>query len=165
MPEINDIRGLMIDCVQDLYANETRTIKLLPAIMDGVTAPELKAALQEHQKQSQKQAQRLERIAGTLGEEANGPKCIWAGGILEDAQRDIRSVAPGPLLDAALAGAVRKLEQSEVVSYETALGVARAMGLIEAAQLLEQTHGEEQAMDARLRAILESVLGGVSAVP
>ncbi len=165
MADVNDIRGLMLDCVQDLYANETQTMKLLPAIMDGATASELKAALREHQELSQKQAQRLERIAGTLGENASGPKCIWAGGILEDAQRDIKSVTPGPLLDAALAGAVRKLEQSEVVSYETALGVARAMGLIEAARLLEQTHGEEQAMDARLRTILEAVLGGISATP
>jgi ferritin-like metal-binding protein YciE len=163
MADVNDIRGLMIDCVQDLYANETQTMKLLPAIMDGATAPELKTALREHREQSQKQAQRLERIAGTLGEGASGPKRIWARGILEDAQRDIKSVTPGLLLDAALAGAVRKLEQSEVASYETALGVARAMGLIEATQLLEQTHAEEQAMDARLRTILETTLGGLSA--
>lgn len=86
MADINDIRGLMLDCVQDLYANETQTMKLLPAIMDGATASELKQALRDHREQSQKQAQHLERIAGTLGKDASGPKCIWAGGILEDAR-------------------------------------------------------------------------------
>ena len=163
MPEVRDLKGLLIDCVQDLHGDEIETVEIYPLVIEAASSPGLRAALQEHREQSREQARRLERVAEALSTSAEGPACLWAGGILGDAKRDTETVTPGPLLDVALIGAIRKLEQSEVVSYETALAVARAMGLADAARLLEQTHGEEKAMDARLLTLLEKILGGVSA--
>jgi len=73
-------------------------------------------------------------------------------------------VEPGPLLDAALIGAVRKLEGAEVVSYETAIGVAQALGMQDAAGLLVRTRAEEAAMDAILQELLAATLGEVGVV-
>ncbi len=34
MPDATDIKGLMVNCLQDLYGNETVTIQPLPLIID-----------------------------------------------------------------------------------------------------------------------------------
>lgn len=99
-----------------------------------------------------------------MGEKAEGPDSLWASGILGDAKRDTESVEPDPLLDAALIGAVCKLEGAEVVSYETAIGMARALGMQDAAAMLVQTRAEEAAMDATLRGLLVATLGGMGVV-
>ena len=126
--------------------------------------PDGRAALVEHRTVSEEQARRLQRIAEGMGEKAEGPESLWVFGILGGAKRDTESVAPGPLLDAAPIGAVRKLEEAEVVSYETAIGVARALRMHDAATPLVQTRAEEAAMDATLQGLLVATLGGVGGV-
>ncbi len=106
---------------------------VLPGLLDHVTLPGLHSALVAYHAASKAQARRLQRIAEGMNEKAAGPDSPWASGIPGDAKRDTESVEPGPLLDAALIGAARKLE---VVSCETAIGVARAPGMQDAAALL-----------------------------
>ncbi len=63
--------------------------------------------------------------------------------------RSVPATSPmGPLLDAALIGAVRKLEGAEAVSYETAIGMARALNMQDAAALLVQARAD-RGSDAR----------------
>jgi ferritin-like metal-binding protein YciE len=164
MSKISDVKGLMVDCLQDLYSNEVLTVGTLPVLLDHVTSPELRSALVEHRTASEEQVRRLQRIAEEMGEKAKGPDSLWASGILGDAKRDTEGVEPGPLLDAALIGAVRKLEGAEVVSYETAIGVARALEMQDAAALLVRTRAEGVAMDATLQGMLVATLGGVGVV-
>lgn len=47
----------------------------------------------------------------------------------------------------------------EIVSCETAIGVARALGMHDVAALLVQTRSEEVAMDAMLQRLLAAGLG------
>ena len=86
-----------------------------------------------------------------------GPECLWAEAILEDAKRDTEMVKPGPLLDIALIGAVRKLKASEIVAYETAICVARSLGEASALEALQRTHVEEQAFDDTLHRLLDTI--------
>ena len=158
MSKVSDIRGLLLDCVQDLHSAETEAVRAYPAIIAKITAPALRQAMEDHLTLGREHAARLKQAASMLGETPQGPDCIWARGILDDGRNDTAMVQAGPLLDAALIGAMRKLEQSEIVSYETAIAVARTMGQEDMAQLLEQTHAEELAMDERLHALLASVL-------
>ncbi len=163
MQKVRDAQALLLDCVRDLYEAETQAQERTPALLDSVADPELRAAIESHVAATHGQAARLEAVAGFLGESASGPESLWAGGILDDAERDTKTVEAGPLLDIALIGALRKLESAEVVSYETAVGVARVLGLARAVPLLERTHAEERAMDARLAGLLERLASGVGA--
>lgn len=159
MTQVKDDQALLLDAVQDLYSNEQQTVDRLGPVVDATTTPELKTALARHRVRSGQQARRLEEIAGMLGDKADGAKSLWADGILEDSHRDIKDVEPGRLLDIALAGAIRKLEHAEIVSYETAIGLARRLAMTRAVELLVQTHSEELAMDDELKAALERALG------
>ena len=163
MPDVKDTKGLLLDCVQDLYAAETAAVDRYSALMKAVTAPDLRAALEAHRAETRDQARRLEAVAGLVGGSPRGPASLWAGGILDDADRDTQTVAAGPLLDAALIGAVRKLERAEIVSYQTAVGVARSLNLDDAVRLLEQSQAEEEGMDARLVPLLAKALADASA--
>lgn len=163
MTQVTDMRGLMIDCVQDLHAGEMLTVDRLPPIIGAVGSPELRAALADHRAASREQARRLRDVARGMGEQVEGPECLWAKGVLDDARRDTRSVAPGPLLDIALIGAIRKLEAAETMSYQTAIGVARALGMDHAAALLARSQEEEEeAMNATLHDLLIGALSGVA---
>lgn len=163
MPHVKDMRSLLVACVQDLYAAEQEAVDRYPPLIDAAAGPDLKSALEAHRAQSREHAQRMQAVAKLLGESAKGPECLWAKGILDDAKRDTKTVTPGPLLDVALVGGLRRLEQAEIVAYETAIGVARATGLADAERLLVQTHADERAMDARLVGLLERALAGASA--
>lgn len=66
---------------------------------------------------------------GVLAEmlrEPDGEPNLWAGGILDDACRDVASTAAGPVRDVALIGAIRKFLAADIVSLETAIGLAPA---------------------------------------
>ena len=68
-----------------------------------------------------------------------------------------QTIAAGPLRDIALVGALRKAKQSERVSYETAIALARALGLGDAAATLETIRDEEHAADAALAGLLTAL--------
>lgn len=65
---------------------------------------------------------------GVLAEmlrEPDGEPNLWAGGIMDDACRDVASTAFGPVRDVALIGAIRKYLAADIVSLETAIALAR----------------------------------------
>ena len=158
MAEVRSLAALLVDCVQDLLADEQVSAARLPALAGHAEGAALKAAVLRHAGETLAQAERLERAAASIGASGQGPACLWAEGILNDAGRDTETVARGPLLDAALIGALRKLEHAEIVSYETAIGVAARLGHAEVVALLEACRGEEAAMDAELRALLDDAI-------
>ena len=67
-------------------------------------------------------------------------------------------VEPGPLLDAALIGAVRKMAVAALVSYETAIAAADTLGLEPAAAILRQARAQESEADTQLAAALAKVI-------
>ena len=126
MPHVKDVRSLLVACVQDLYAAEQEAVDRYPPLIDAATGPDLKSALEAHRAQSREHAQRMQAVAELLGESAEGRECLWAKGILDDAKGDTKTVAPGPLLDVALVGGLRRLEQAAFGAPPAAPGSAAA---------------------------------------
>jgi ferritin-like metal-binding protein YciE len=98
------------------------------------------------------------QIARGLEASPVGAPNIWLRAVLDDAARDARAIAAGPLRDIALVGAFRKGKQSERVSYETAIGLAEALAAPEAATLLTASRDEETEADADLAQVLAALL-------
>lgn len=59
MSKASDMKGLMVDCLQDLYSNEALTVGVLPVLLDHVTSPGLRSVLVAHRTASGEQARRL----------------------------------------------------------------------------------------------------------
>lgn len=150
MDKTDDPESLLIAALQDMLAGERLFAEHFPAIAADANAAPVREALA-------REVERARRQAATLAEDARaegGPPNLWMQGIVDDARRDAETVDAGPLLDAALLGAVRKALAAKHVSYETAVTLAERLAQTALAASLRRCRDEEAASDHRLAAIL-----------
>jgi ferritin-like metal-binding protein YciE len=140
-------------CVQDLHAGKGMLADRLPALAAAATDGRLRDLLAAEAARAGEAAGRLE---GT-GVDVAGPSNLWMAGILDDAARDARSHEPGPLLDVALVGAVRKAVAAQIVSSETAIALAAALGDEAIGAAVRANRAEEAAAGRALRERLEAL--------
>lgn len=149
--------SLLHTALQDLHAGKVDAARRLPKLADATRDDALGTVLRDEAGRAREQARRLAEVGGDMA----GPKNLWMAGILDDAERDARSTQPGPLLDLALVGAVRKAKAAEIVSSETALALALASGEQGAADAIGMNRDEEIATDQALKAVLVRLTGSV----
>ena len=78
-------------------------------------------------------------------------------GLLEEAFAHNEEIEQGPLLDAALIGALQRVEHYEIAAYGTLATLAEAMGQDEIHELLGETLEEEKATDEKLSEVAGDV--------
>lgn len=150
------LHDLFVEELRDMYDAEKRIIKALPKIAKYAQSDELRSALTEHLRQTEKQATRLEQVFRTIGEKPKGKKCDGMIGILEEGNNAIEELEEGPVLDAALIAGCQKVEHYEIASYGTLAYFAELMGHDRAKELLGTTLDEEKAADEKLNTIAKS---------
>ena len=155
MTRTSNKAALLHIAVQDLHAGKRLLAERLPAIAAHVRDGELSAILAEEVPRAAAHANRL----ADTGVNMAGPKNLWMGGILDDADRDARSHDAGPLLDIALVGAVRKAKAAEIVSGETAVALARALEQPALLAALEANRTADRATDEALAHRLAALTG------
>ena len=72
--KITTLEDLLTDELKDLYSAENQLVKALPKIAKAVDSKDLRSALEEHLKQTQKHVERLERICQKLDLSPKGKK-------------------------------------------------------------------------------------------
>ena len=150
------LHELFVEELRDMYDAEKRIIKALPKIAKHAQSDELRAALTEHLRQTEKQATRLEQVFKSIGETPRGKKCDGIMGILEEGNTAMEELEEGPILDAALIAGCQKVEHYEIASYGTLAYFAELMGHERAKELLGTTLDEEKAADEKLNTIATS---------
>lgn len=141
--------GLLELCIQDHNAAARLAAERLPQVAAAANgelgAVVTRAALEF--------AGRPDRFA-ELVSAVDGPENLWMAGIMDDAVRDIRTMKTGPLLDIAIAGAVRKALGADEVSLETAIALADELGQGRAGQALRAMRLRDRELLAELRSHL-----------
>jgi ferritin-like metal-binding protein YciE len=122
----------------------------------AATNPELRSAFETHEKQTQEQVRRLEKIFEELEGKPAGKRCKGMEGLIEEGKEILQEDMPEPLRDAALIGAAQKVEHYEMAAYGTVREMAERLGMTEAARLLQETLDEEEETDKLLTRIAES---------
>jgi ferritin-like metal-binding protein YciE len=150
-----DFKSLMGELIQDAYSAETQLLEALPEMADAASTPALKQAFQEHLQVTQRQVERLERVAEMLGCDPEGEDCEAMEGLVAEAEEIVDEHEEGPVRDAALISAAQKVEHYEIASYGTLAAMAKACGMKEAAELLAQTMQEEKDADELLTQVAE----------
>lgn len=156
--KFNTLHEVLTDYIRDLYNAESQLVKALPKMAKAATSPELKAAFEEHLQQTERQVERLERVADDLGIKPKGKTCHAMKGLIEEGQEVISNTGDPSAKDAALIGAAQKVEHYEIAGYGTARTFAKVLGEETAAKLLQETLDEESAADEKLTAIAQSGL-------
>lgn len=145
--------SLLHTALQDLHAGKEDAAARLPKLADAAGDAGLAELLRAEAGRAGEQARRLAGSGGDM----SGTRNLWMAGILDDAERDTRQTEPGPLLDIALIGAVRKAKAAEIVSSETAIALAGAVDEAEIGAAVATNKVEEIEADRALKALLEEL--------
>ena len=157
MPKINTLHDVYVEQLRDLYSAETQLIKALPKMAKAAQDQTLKKGFEDHLEQTKVHAERLEEIFENLDEKPTGKKCKAMAGLVEEGSEAIGEDASPEAKDAMLIAAAQRVEHYEMAGYGCVKTYARLLGYEDAAQLLEETLGEEVATDEKLTEAAESI--------
>ncbi len=147
--------------LQDLYGAEKQLKRALPKVAKATSDEELRNAIREHLEVTKGHVQRLEQVFESLELKAKSKPCAGMKGIIQESPETIEEKkereAEG-VLDVAIAGGARRVENYEIAGYSAAIGMARELGHEDAAELLEETLQEEQETDEKLAGISKRIL-------
>jgi ferritin-like metal-binding protein YciE len=177
MEAMNDLKALLKHEVQDLVSAEDQIIEAMPAMIEKAQNPQLKKALEEHLRITEKQRTRLDQVLGSFNEEkdseGNGEKkgflsglfgggtqkCRGMEGLITEGEKVMGEDMSSEVMDAAIIACAQKIEHYEICGYGTARAYARELNMAEAERLLDETLNEEYDADDKLTAL---ALGGVN---
>ncbi|HWE52918.1 MAG TPA: ferritin-like domain-containing protein [Bryobacteraceae bacterium] len=159
MAKVATMEALLMDELRDLYDAEKQLIKALPEMAEASQSDELRAGFEEHLRQTEGHAERLERIFEGMGEKASGKKCAAMSGLIKEGDEIAGSTEETAVRDAGLIAAAQKVEHYEIAGYGSAKRHAEILGNREAVRLLDQTLQEEKATNEKLNRLAE---GGIN---
>jgi ferritin-like metal-binding protein YciE len=151
------LKKIFEELLQDTYSAEKQLIKALPELAKAADNEELEEAFTTHLKETEKQAQRLEKIFDRLRMEKEGKSCKAMEGLIEESREIIEEHSAGTTRDAALIIAAQKVEHYEIASYGSLVELADVLGLNNIADALERTLEEEENTDELLSDLAQDV--------
>jgi ferritin-like metal-binding protein YciE len=152
------LQDLYVEQLRDLHSAENQILEALPKMIKKTTHPELKQALHQHERDTEKQLQRLETVFKELGEKATGHKCKGMEGLLAEGEEALKDFKNGDVLDAAIIASAQRVEHYEMAGYGTVRSMASMLGFDKQADLLQETLDEEGEADEKLSTLAERVV-------
>lgn len=148
---------LFLDALKDIYYAERKILKALPKMTKAARSPDLKAAFEKHEDETEGQVERLQKVFEILGKKARGKVCPAIDGIIEEGEEIMDEFKGSPALDAGLVSAAQAVEHYEIARYGTLKRWAQELGMNDAARLLDRTLVEESKTDEALTGIADAV--------
>lgn len=155
------LEEFFIDSLKDIYWAEKALTKALPKMSKSATSPQLKKALDNHLKETQKQIDKLEQVFQKMGKKAQGKKCEAMQGLVEEGEEIMAETKEdSSTRDAALIIAAQKVEHYEIATYGGMVQLAKTMNRSDIATILASILAEEKKADELLTTIAEQ--GGIN---
>ena len=109
--DINTLRDLLEEHIQDLYSAENQILKALPDMIAATSDSELRSALQTHFEQTRTQKRRLEQIGELMDIDPDGDVCKGMKGIISEGDKLMgRETEDDDVRDAAIIAAAQRVE-------------------------------------------------------
>ncbi len=154
----NSLEDLFVDQIQDLYNAEQQLTAALPKMAAAAHSPALRAAFEQHLRETQGQIARLERVFQILGRKAEGKTCQAMTGLVAEGSEVISAKGDPDVKDAALIAAAQRVEHYEIAGYGTVATYAEMLGRMQDHQLLGETLREEKMTDEKLNSLAKTVV-------
>jgi ferritin-like metal-binding protein YciE len=148
-PEKN-LQNLFHETLKDIYYAERKILTSLPKMAKAAQSPDLRAAFEQHERETEGQVERLEQVFALIEEPAKGKVCDAINGIIDESKEIMTEFKGSPALDAGLLAAAQAVEHYEIARYGTLKTWADELGLAQAVKLLDETLQEEKKTDAAL---------------
>jgi ferritin-like metal-binding protein YciE len=160
---LETLKDLYRDVLQDLYDAENQILKALPKMATAASSARLRNGFEGHLQQTQSHVERLNLVFEHLGKPAKRKKCRGVEGLLEEGKDLLESSSDPEILDAGLIAAAQKVEHYEIAAYSCARTYAEMLGQEAAAEWLQQTLDEEKETDEKLTQLAMSEINLESA--
>jgi Mn-containing catalase len=163
---IEPIKGLLVDQLQDILSAEKQLLKALPKMAKAARSANLETVFASHLKETEAQAKRLEECLKELGARPRAKPCRGMTGLIEEGDEVIASGKgkDDALADLALIGAGLRVEHYEIAAYTTARNLALQLREPLIVQSLTTSLGEEQNAGQLLDQVAQPLLS-VSKMP
>jgi Mn-containing catalase len=154
------LKELLIEEMQDLLHAETQLTGALPKMAEAAHNPKLKEAFEKHLVQTENHVARLQQAFSIMGEKAQPKPCKAMMGLVEEGKETIEEgQEKEPLAaDLALITAAQKVEHYEISGYGTVRALAKQLGLLDIAELMTHTLGDEESADFLLTSIAKPMV-------
>jgi ferritin-like metal-binding protein YciE len=152
------LEELFHDTLKDIYFAEKKILSALPKMARAAHSGKLRAAFEKHYGETEGHVERLEQVFAAISQKPQGKTCAAIVGITDEGAEIMAEYKGSPALDAGLLAAAQAVEHYEMSRYGTLRTWAEELGLGDAVRLLEATLEEEQATDAALTEIAETVV-------
>jgi ferritin-like metal-binding protein YciE len=160
---MDSLREVLIEEMKDLYDAEKQLVKALPKMAKAAGNDDLRTAFENHLEETKGHVQRLEQAFELMEEKAKSKPCEAMKGLIAEGSETMQEDFSEPLLDSAIICAAQKVEHYEIAGYGTVTAWARALGLEDVAELLEQTLEEEKAADEKLTEVNGEIIAEAGA--
>ena len=144
------------ETLKDVYWAEKQAVKNCKKSAKAAKSPELKKAFSDHAVESEGQVERLVQVFELLGKTPRAKQCEAMTGISAEMEEDVEAFGGTAAGDAVLIGCGQAVEHYEIARYGLLKTWATALGMREAAKLLDATLREEHKADALLTSIAEA---------
>lgn len=144
------LQDLFHETLKDIYFAEKKILASLPKMAKASHDPELRAAFEKHEQETEGQVERLEKVFTFIEQPARGKTCEAINGIADEAKDIMKEFKDSPALDAGLIASAQAVEHYEIARYGTLKAWAEELGLEQAVELLDQTLAEEKKTDEAL---------------
>lgn len=142
---------------------EEQLSKALPRWAEATDRKALTKVLNRHAQETQGQLERLERANEKIeGIRLKQIKDSAFAALVKDTDDIIESTEEGTVRDAAIIGAVRKVEHYEIAAYGTLRALAKQLGYSKVRDILKETLAEEKAADEKLYELLKKKINAVA---
>ena len=155
---LDSLHDLYVEQLKDLHNAENQLLKALPKMAKKASAPELKAAFNEHLEVTRTQVGRLEEVFAGLEVSPKGKKCKAMEGLIEEGSEVLEEDGDPAVIDAALIACAQRMEHYEIAGYGCVRTFANLLGYTQAAALLQETLDEEGEADKKLTELAETVI-------
>ncbi len=156
--KLESMRGLLLRELADIRDAEEQLTKALPQMVKAVASPELRQAFESHLHETESQIGRLDRIVALFDEKLPRTSGKAMKGLIDEADELLDAKGDPAVRDAALIAAAQRVEHYEIAAYGCARTFAEAIGLSEAASLLQDSLDEEIAADEKLTELAEGMI-------
>jgi ferritin-like metal-binding protein YciE len=152
---LSNLEDAFVQELRDLLHAEKQIAKALPRMAKKAESDQLRKAFEEHHKQTEEHARRLEQVFELLDMNPRAKKCEAMEGLLSEG-KEIMAEAEADVMDAALIASAQKVEHYEIASYGTVCTWAEQLGCErKILDLLKRSLAEEKETDEKLTRLAE----------
>ena len=159
-----ELEELFLDHLKDIYYAERQATKALPKMAKAAQHPQLKDMFEQSKGEKPHHIELLQGVFESVGQRAKGKTCEAMNGLIEEVEELLEEAKePSPVRDAGLIAGAQGIAHYGIARYGTMLAWAKAGGMDDAVEPLQQMLASCKDADQKLSEMANDVLNEAAA--